>query len=120
MVSLWAAALLPGLIAYNLPPSPTRFNQAAALGLWGLAIVALAPACEQRVRVSAMHTATLNAGLLLAAAVGFEFHRQAAASHEIGFNPETRRHTTIPNHSGDMPEGTLRASAFCSGTGRAG
>ena len=66
MVSLWAAALLPGLIAYNLPPSPTLFNQVAALGLWGLTIAALAPACEQRVRVSAMHAATLNAGLLLA------------------------------------------------------
>ena len=42
-------------------------------------------------------------------AVGFEFHRQAAGSHEIWFNPATRRYTTIPNHSGDMPEGTLRA-----------
>ena len=40
---------------------------------------------------------------------GFEFHRQAAGSHEIWYNPETKRHTTIPNHSGDMPEGTLRA-----------
>jgi predicted RNA binding protein YcfA (HicA-like mRNA interferase family) len=40
---------------------------------------------------------------------GFEFHRQAAGSHEIWFNPTTRRYTTIPNHPGDMPEGTLRA-----------
>ncbi len=40
---------------------------------------------------------------------GFEFHRQAAGSHEIWYNPETKRYTTIPNHSGDMPEGTLRA-----------
>lgn len=40
---------------------------------------------------------------------GFEFHRQAAGSHEIWFNPATRRYTTIPNHPGDMPEGTLRA-----------
>ncbi len=40
---------------------------------------------------------------------GFEFHRQAAGSHEIWFNPETDLYTTIPNHSGDMPEGTLRA-----------
>ena len=40
---------------------------------------------------------------------GFEFYRQAAGSHEIWFNPETKRFTTIPNHSGDMPEGTLRA-----------
>lgn len=41
--------------------------------------------------------------------LGFEFHRQAAGSHEIWFNPATRRYTTIPNHPGDMPEGTLRA-----------
>lgn len=40
---------------------------------------------------------------------GFTFDRQAAGSHELWFNPETRRHTTIPNHPGDMPEGTLRA-----------
>ena len=40
---------------------------------------------------------------------GFEFHRQAAGSHEIWFNPTTRRYTTVPNHPGDMPEGTLRA-----------
>lgn len=41
--------------------------------------------------------------------LGFEFDRQAAGSHEIWFNLETRRYTTIPNHPGDMPEGTLRA-----------
>jgi predicted RNA binding protein YcfA (HicA-like mRNA interferase family) len=40
---------------------------------------------------------------------GFAFDRHAAGSHEIWFNPETRRYTTIPNHPGDMPEGTLRA-----------
>lgn len=40
---------------------------------------------------------------------GFVFHRHAAGSHEIWFNPETKRFTTIPNHPGDMPEGTLRA-----------
>lgn len=39
----------------------------------------------------------------------FEFDRQAAGSHEIWFNPVTNRYTTIPNHPGDMPEGTLRA-----------
>jgi predicted RNA binding protein YcfA (HicA-like mRNA interferase family) len=42
-------------------------------------------------------------------AFGFEFHRQATGSHEIWLNPTTRRYTTIPNHPGDMPEGTLRA-----------
>jgi len=41
--------------------------------------------------------------------LGFEFHRQAAGSHEIWLNPATTRFTTIPNHPGDMPEGTLRA-----------
>ena len=41
--------------------------------------------------------------------LGFQFHRQAAGSHEIWFNPATGRYTTIPNHPGDMPEGTLRA-----------
>ncbi len=40
---------------------------------------------------------------------GFEFFRHAAGSHEIWHNPVTKRFTTIPNHPGDMPEGTLRA-----------
>jgi len=39
---------------------------------------------------------------------GFEFHRQAAGSHEIWHNATTNKFTTIPNHTGDMPEGTLR------------
>ena len=41
--------------------------------------------------------------------LGLEFHRQAAGSHEIWFNPALNRYTTIPNHPGDLPEGTLRA-----------
>lgn len=41
--------------------------------------------------------------------LGFEFDRQAVGSHEIWFHPLTNRYTTIPNHPGDMPEGTLRA-----------
>ncbi|MFT3746082.1 MAG: type II toxin-antitoxin system HicA family toxin [Pyrinomonadaceae bacterium] len=40
---------------------------------------------------------------------GYEFHRQAAGSHEIWFSTPLNRYTTIPNHPGDMPEGTLRA-----------
>ena len=40
---------------------------------------------------------------------GFAFDRQAAGSHEIWYNEQTDRYTTIPNHPGDMPEGTLRA-----------
>ncbi len=41
--------------------------------------------------------------------LGLEFHRQAAGSHEIWFSTASGRYTTIPNHSGDLPEGTLRA-----------
>jgi len=39
----------------------------------------------------------------------FEFYRQAAGSHEIWYSNVKKRFTTIPNHPGDMPEGTLRA-----------
>jgi predicted RNA binding protein YcfA (HicA-like mRNA interferase family) len=42
-------------------------------------------------------------------ALGFEFDRQAAGSHEIWYNPTTNRYTSVPNHPGDIPEGTLRA-----------
>ena len=42
-------------------------------------------------------------------ALGFEFDRQAAGSHEIWRDAATGHVTTIPNHTGDMPEGTLRA-----------
>ena len=41
--------------------------------------------------------------------LGFEFRRQAAGSHEIWFNPVSNRYTTVPNHPGSIPEGTLRA-----------
>jgi len=41
--------------------------------------------------------------------LGFAFDRQAAGSHEIWYNEQSDRYTTIPNHPGDMPEGTLRA-----------
>ena len=40
---------------------------------------------------------------------GFTFDRQAAGSHEIWHNEQTDRYTTLPNHPGDIPEGTLRA-----------
>jgi predicted RNA binding protein YcfA (HicA-like mRNA interferase family) len=41
--------------------------------------------------------------------LGFSFYRQAAGSHEIWWNEKTKKFTTVPNHPGDMPEGTLRA-----------
>jgi predicted RNA binding protein YcfA (HicA-like mRNA interferase family) len=40
---------------------------------------------------------------------GFTFDRQAAVSHEIWYCEATGRYTTIPNHSWEMPEETLRA-----------
>ena len=39
----------------------------------------------------------------------FSIDRQAESSHEIWYNSSTDRYTTIPNHLGDFPEGTLRA-----------
>lgn len=39
---------------------------------------------------------------------GFEFFREAKGSHKIWFNQNKNRYTTIPQHRGDMPEGTLR------------
>ncbi len=41
---------------------------------------------------------------------GFQFDRQAKGSHEIWYNPKTKKRTTIPNHPGkELPLGTLRA-----------
>ena len=39
----------------------------------------------------------------------FLFFRQAKGSHEIWHNEDTDRYTTIPKHSGDMAEGTVRS-----------
>jgi predicted RNA binding protein YcfA (HicA-like mRNA interferase family) len=40
---------------------------------------------------------------------GFVFDRPAKGSHEIWYNPLTRRRTTVPHHPGSLPLGTLRA-----------
>ena len=40
---------------------------------------------------------------------GFVFDRQRKGSHQIWWNPETKRRTTIARHSGDLPEGTVAA-----------
>ena len=42
-------------------------------------------------------------------ALGFEFYRNAAGSHEIWYNPFTDKFTTIARHNTDMPEGTMKA-----------
>ena len=41
---------------------------------------------------------------------GFTLYRQARGSHEIWYNPVTKRRTTVPNHPGnDIRKGTLKA-----------
>jgi len=41
---------------------------------------------------------------------GFVFDRQAKGSHEIWYNPSTKRRTVIHNHPAvDIPRGTLLA-----------
>jgi predicted RNA binding protein YcfA (HicA-like mRNA interferase family) len=40
---------------------------------------------------------------------GFVFDRTAKGSHEIWYNPQTRRRTTVPHHPGALPRGTLHA-----------
>ena len=41
---------------------------------------------------------------------GFVFDRHAKGSHEIWYNPGSRKRTVVPNHPGkDIPKGTLRA-----------
>ncbi len=41
--------------------------------------------------------------------LGWAFDRQAAGSHEIWRHAGSGRKVTVPNHPGDIPEGTLRA-----------
>lgn len=41
--------------------------------------------------------------------LGWAFDRQAAGSHEIWRHTVSGRKVTVPNHPGDIPEGTLRA-----------
>ena len=65
---LWAAALLPALLAFNQPPSPTLFNQLAAVGCWGLVLVMLAGAQAAGVAVGARRSAALQAALALVCA----------------------------------------------------
>ena len=44
LITLLLACAVPPLVAYNLTPSATLFNQLAALGSWGLVLVAVAMA----------------------------------------------------------------------------
>ena len=40
--------------------------------------------------------------------LGFAFQRHGKGSHEVGRRAGTGRMTTIPNHRGDLPEGTVK------------
>ncbi|MCE5323179.1 type II toxin-antitoxin system HicA family toxin [bacterium] len=46
---------------------------------------------------------------------GFVFDRMAKGSHEVWRNSKTRVYVVVPNHPGDMPEGTVRAIVRASG-----
>lgn len=48
-------------------------------------------------------------------AAGFVFDRMAKGSHEIWRNPVTRAYAVVPNHPGDVPEGTVRVIVRASG-----
>jgi O-antigen ligase len=60
-----AAVTLPTLLAFNLPPSPTLFNQLASLALWGWLVVTLALRASPTMPGSPW---TLSAALAVAAA----------------------------------------------------
>ncbi|MBI4478458.1 MAG: type II toxin-antitoxin system HicA family toxin [Acidobacteria bacterium] len=42
-------------------------------------------------------------------AFGFAFDRHGPGSHEVWRHAATGRKVTVPHHTGDMKEGTLRA-----------
>jgi len=50
---------------------------------------------------------------------GFVFDRQAKGSHEVWYNPNTRRRVIVANHgSKDIPKRTLRKMIKQSGLGK--
>jgi O-antigen ligase len=64
---LWLAALAPGLLALNLPPSATVFNQAAAWLAWGLVAVYGVRSVLQPARAAAQLASPLLLALTLLA-----------------------------------------------------
>ena len=61
VVSVCIAALLPCALAVNDPPSPTLYNQAAAIGGWGLVIVLLAACPIRGISIGVRRSAALQA-----------------------------------------------------------
>jgi len=61
-------------------------------------------------------SAARNSGVGPEAEAGFVFDRQAKGSHEIWYNPKTKRRIVVPNHPGkDVPQRTLRTIVSQSG-----
>jgi O-Antigen ligase/Virulence factor membrane-bound polymerase, C-terminal/Protein glycosylation ligase len=67
VAGLCFACGLPTLLAYNLPPSPTALNQAAAIGAWGMAMLVLAVQCQEQQRLRNVLAATWAPQAALAA-----------------------------------------------------
>ena len=59
--------------------------------------------------MSRLPTLTYREVIIRLRRAGFVFDRQAKGSHEIWYNPDTHRRTTVPNHPGTIARGTLRA-----------
>ena len=68
VVSLCVAALLPCALAVNEPPSPTLYNQAAAIGCWGLVVMLLAGCPFGGICAGVRHGAVLQAALAIVCA----------------------------------------------------
>ena len=65
--AVWlAAALVPGALAFNLPPSPTLFNQIAAVGCFGVVLALSAQAPAGGLRLALHRSAALQAAMALA------------------------------------------------------
>ena len=77
------------------PPSNKFQTELNSMSLWGF------DGQASRIRLQKMYKKLKK--------LGFEFDRNARGSHEIWWNPKTRARTTIPNHPGDIPEGTMKA-----------
>lgn len=63
-----AAAVVPSALAYNMAPSPTLFNQVAAVGCFGLVLISVSSARAVGPATALRHTAALQAAMGLAAA----------------------------------------------------
>lgn len=77
--ALILACCVPALVAYNLPPSPTLFNQAGAVALWG-SMAALFGLAQLHGASPARHTAALMSAIVVVAGL-------ALASTALGALP---------------------------------